>query len=87
MIGQTYAKKVLSVATYNHYKRLRHNLKMKSDQNSQSSETGVAANGGKGGEVLPEPSVDLRNSSQQSFEFHHSPNQPNTGQYIFAPKG
>ncbi|XP_075245083.1 ATP-dependent clpX-like chaperone, mitochondrial isoform X3 [Convolutriloba macropyga] len=89
VIGQDFAKKVLSVATYNHYKRLRHNLSLV----TQNNEDSTTANNSGTGDSLPEPSVDLRNSSQQhsslqhAVEFHTMPNQPNaTGQYIFAPK-
>ena len=37
MIGQDYAKKVLSVAVYNHYKRIYHNLPVQTENKTQEN--------------------------------------------------
>jgi len=41
VIGQEFAKKALSVAVYNHYKRLRHQLKSKEDDKTQLSKSNI----------------------------------------------
>ncbi|XP_061393363.1 ATP-dependent Clp protease ATP-binding subunit clpX-like, mitochondrial [Musca vetustissima] len=44
VVGQDFAKKVLSVAVYNHYKRIHHNLPQVSPQQQQMSQNGGMMN-------------------------------------------
>ncbi|XP_073836855.1 caseinolytic protease chaperone subunit isoform X1 [Musca autumnalis] len=44
VVGQEFAKKVLSVAVYNHYKRIHHNLPQVSPQQQQMSQNGGMMN-------------------------------------------
>ena len=43
MVGQEHAKKVLSVAVYNHYKRIFHNVPLSSNGNSRKNQETPAA--------------------------------------------
>lgn len=48
MIGQEWAKKVLSVAVYNHYKRIFNNVSNAKKGNEEQEQSSVANQGGKG---------------------------------------
>lgn len=82
VVGQDFAKKVLSVAVYNHYKRIHHNLPQVSPQQQQMSQNGGIMNDPMGtrtdllnitgiGHTIASSGTELPPKQSQSAATHH----------------
>lgn len=82
VVGQDFVKKVLSVAVYNHYKRIHHNLPQVSPQQQQMSQNGGIMNDPMGtrtdllnitgiGHTIASSGTELPPKQSQSADTHH----------------